>query len=327
MSLSIGVIGTGKIVERGHLPGFAEDERCKVTAIAGRNTSRLDELGRDFDIQKTYPDWRAMIEEEELDAVSIATPPFLHAEMSIAAMQAGIDVLVEKPVTSSIEELEAMVACAEEHGRIGMVEQTLRYNPVFEAAHKLIQEGAIGEITRIHGALLNRGPRSWAPDSTWFFDTKLSGGGLLLDSGVHVVDLIRHFTGANFSELRGDLVYMDEEGIEEEAILIGELASGIQASVNLSWHVDPAQSILSVFGSQGHMQINVQAPDPIILYQGDIVTRPSVEASSIYGSCYRHFIDCCLDRAEPSSSLQDNLNTLKPLLAIYDREDTIRRHR
>jgi predicted dehydrogenase len=269
-----------------------------------------------------------MLEQEELDAVSIATPPALHREMVVAAMEAGADVLVEKPLAPMVEDVEAMISAAERFDRIAMVQQTLRYNPTFWRAAELVRAGEIGEIRRVHGALLNLGPRAWAPDSQWFFDKDLAGGGVILDSGVHMVDLVRHMTGANVAELHAELVYPQADGMDEEAALVAWLDNGVQATIDLSWHVDPPQVSIALYGSEGFLQADAKSVTPIAVHRKDgSMWLPAVERPTWYGRVYQHFVDCCIERNRPMTSVADNRHTIAPLLSLYDKATTRRRYR
>ena len=144
MTIRIGIMGSGQIVQRSHLPGFQEDGRCEVVAIAARDEQRLRDVAGRFRIPRFYTDWRAMLDAEELNAVTVASPPALHREMAVAALEQGLDVLIEKPLAPTLEDVDAIVAAADRSGRIAMVQQTLRYNPTFWRAAELVRAGEIG---------------------------------------------------------------------------------------------------------------------------------------------------------------------------------------
>ncbi|MCB0213873.1 MAG: Gfo/Idh/MocA family oxidoreductase [Anaerolineae bacterium] len=328
MTISIGIIGSGQITQRSHLPGLQADKRCKVVAIAARNEDRLQQVATNFNIPHYYTDWRKMLDEEPLDAVTITTPPVFHREMVVAALEKGLDVLVEKPLAPSLKDVEVIVGAAKQSDRIVMVEQTLRYNPTFWQVAELIRSGVIGEIKRIHAALLNLGARAWAPDSTWFFDPEIAGGGALLDSGVHMVDLVRHMSGSNLADLNGELVYTNLSPVEEEATLTAWLENDVQATIDLSWHVDPPRVAITLYGSEGYLHADAKSPIPVMIHhKNGQVSIPTVDRPTWFGYAYKHFVDCCQQRTQPLTSVLDNQHTIAPLLSLYQKPTTQTRHK
>jgi len=325
MPFRIGIIGTGQIAQRGHLPGLLADGRCEVVAISARNPERLQKVAGSFGISAYYTDWREMLALERLDAATIATPPIHHREMAVEAMEHGLDVLIEKPLATSINDAQEIVETAQKTGRIAMVEQSLRYNPAFRKSCELVKSGAIGKIKRIHGAMLHSGPKGWAPESNWFFDPKIAGGGVILDSGVHIVDIIRYITQANFADLNGELVYSYNSQIEEEASLTGWLQGDIQVAIELSWHVNPSQVSVNLYGTEGNLHVDIKSAQPIkIFYRNGDISIPLVQ-SDWYGNVWKHFVEVCENREEPVSSVSDNVHSLVPLLSLYGKSTT-RRH-
>lgn len=122
--IKIGMIGTSLIARMGHLPSLKSHPNAKVIAICGRNKERAQEVAKEFDISKVYSDYREMIDRAEIDAVAIATPEDLHHSMTIAALNANLHVLCEKPLAATLEQATEMYETAE-----GRVSFTPRFSP------------------------------------------------------------------------------------------------------------------------------------------------------------------------------------------------------
>ena len=107
--MRIGIIGAGAIAERSHLPSYSKLPEVKVAAIASRTRERSQRMADEFDIPQVYNNWREMLEQQDLDAVSICTPTSVHCEMTVAAIQAGKHVLVEKPMATTLAQADQMI--------------------------------------------------------------------------------------------------------------------------------------------------------------------------------------------------------------------------
>ncbi len=182
----IGIIGSGGIAQGAHLPGYAKVADAEVVACCDVREEVAREAARKFTIPRTYTDYREMLREEELDGVSVCTPNACHMAPTIAALKAGINVLCEKPLAMNPEEGRAMCAAAKRAKRILMVGFNVRFGGGHQALKKFIQAGELGEIyfARVQ-ALRRRGIPGWGV----FTQKSMSGGGPLIDIGVHVLDL------------------------------------------------------------------------------------------------------------------------------------------
>src|SRR5690242_12029441 len=184
LPIKVGVIGCG--IGSFHLEGYAEEPRAKVIAIAGLE-DRCQELANKFGVDRVYRDYRELLADPDVQAVSIAVPNHLHREVTIAALRAGKDVLVEKPLAPTAAEGEEMVAMAEETGRILMIAFNRRGRHDAELVKNEVDAGRLGRIYHARAFWMRR---SGIPGlGSWFTTKTLAGGGPLIDLGVHVLDL------------------------------------------------------------------------------------------------------------------------------------------
>ncbi len=187
--IGIGIIGSGGIAQNAHLPAYQklQDEGLvKIVAVSDANPETAKTAAEKFSVPHQYTDYKEMLANPEIDAVSICTPNFLHKQPTIDSLEAGKHVLVEKPIALNGVEGQAMVDAAHRTGKKLMVALNNRFNPVPQAIKRFIKDGKIGEIyyARAH-ALRRRGVPGWGV----FIDKEKQGGGPLIDIGVHILDL------------------------------------------------------------------------------------------------------------------------------------------
>jgi predicted dehydrogenase len=181
------VIGAGMIPVRGHIPAYKRLENVNLVAICDINAARAQEVAEAADIPNVYTDYREMLAEEDLDLVSVCTPNVFHAEMSIAALKSGANVICEKPMALTYSDAQAMVEAAEEAGKQLTIAFTQRPRPEMSLLHQYAEEDRFGDIYYVKAQYLRR---SGIPGyGSWFTNRDLAGGGATYDIGVHFLDL------------------------------------------------------------------------------------------------------------------------------------------
>jgi predicted dehydrogenase len=194
--LGVAIIGCGLV---GHKRAGALGS-ARLVACASRKLEHAQALAHSFPGAVAFPDWRAVLELETVDVVIVSTSNDLLAEITKAAVERGKHVLVEKPAARNSREIESVIKAVESADVRVSVGFNHRYHPAFLKAHKLFQSGALGEIMFIRGRYGHGGRVGY--EQEWRSNPKLSGGGVLLDLGVHMIDLARWFLG-DFSEVNG----------------------------------------------------------------------------------------------------------------------------
>ncbi|MBM3458779.1 MAG: Gfo/Idh/MocA family oxidoreductase [Armatimonadetes bacterium] len=186
--LGIGIIGSGGIARGAHLPGYkaCEGDGVRVLACADVNETVARQTAAQFDVPHVFTDYKKMLEMDEIQAVSVCTPNFLHMQPTIDALEAGKHVLVEKPLAINATEGRAMAAAAERTGMKLQVGFMTRFQSSAQALKRFISGGEMGEIyfARAH-AMRRRGIPGWGV----FTQKDKQGGGPLIDIGVHILDL------------------------------------------------------------------------------------------------------------------------------------------
>jgi predicted dehydrogenase len=180
-----------------------------------------------------HTEWRALVERRDVEAVIVSTPPHLHAEMCVAALEAGKHVLCEKPLARTPDECRAVVAAADRAGRFLATGFNYRFYPSIEKARLLLDSGAIGALDHIRSYT---GYSAQEHSQPWLHDPGVMGGGALRDNGIHLIDLTRYFLG-DVAEVRGfgTSCVWAFPGCEDNGFALLRSAGGHVATLQASW--------------------------------------------------------------------------------------------
>src|SRR6478672_3954969 len=195
--------------------------RPRMSAVAGRDEARVAAAAAQLGWESTETSWRALVDRDDIDLIDVCTPGDTHAEIAIAALEAGKHVLCEKPLANTVEEAEAMVAAAEKARASGvrsMVGFTYRRVPAIGLARQLVAEGRLGEIRHVRAQYL----QDWIADPSapmsWRLEKDKAGSGALGDIGAHIVDLTQYITGQRLTGVTGMLqTFVTERPLPAEA--------------------------------------------------------------------------------------------------------------
>jgi predicted dehydrogenase len=230
--IRLGIVGSnyGRSVQ---LPALRADPRCEVIALAGSDQARTAERARAANVRQAYGDWRALVEDKDVDAVAIATPPALQAQIALAALKLGKPVFAEKPMASTLADARAMLHAAETSGRPTMIDFNFHQVMSWQRAKRLLDDGAIGRLRHVavHWHTENRAiqmrMRNWKT-------TGDDGGGVLGNFISHCFHYLEWFCGpvarlnARLAGLPGD------ESLQTTVAMAIEFERGQLASLSMS---------------------------------------------------------------------------------------------
>jgi predicted dehydrogenase len=240
--LGVGVIGVG--VGRGHIREYLDCPEANLLALCDQDPVRLAEAAERYGVATTYTDYHEMLHHPGLQAVSIALPNFLHAPVTIDALNAGKHVLCEKPPALNAQQAAEMVATARRKGLTLMINFNFRFGDAAWMIHNAIEAGTLGDIYYARtGWLRNRGIPGLGG---WFTDKKLSGGGGLIDLGVHRLDLALWYmgypepvavSGATYGEFGKALAARQGKSFDVDDLATGfvRFANGATLTIEASW--------------------------------------------------------------------------------------------
>lgn len=272
-----GIVGAGNRGRNTHLRIANKYlPEVQVAAICDITKENLDQALADAPGAKGYDDYRKMIETESgVDAIIVAVPNYLHADVTLAALNAGKHVLVEKPMAIHLADADRMMQAAQSNHRLMQVGLQSRYGTVYKRMIELMKEGAIGDLEYIQGNLF-RGdwnPRSWrykdpntGKETNWRFLTECAGSALLED-GIHELDVIHWLVGAKPSRIQaagGNNVFKDRETIDNAGLLI-DFSNGVRCtfSYTIFSPAVPDNRAIRLLGSKGEMTWGVGAAEEL----------------------------------------------------------------
>jgi predicted dehydrogenase len=262
MTISWGILGAGVIAGSQMAPAIALASGHTLAAICSRNPTKAQQFAAKFGVSHAYSTPDALLADSSINAVYVATPPHLHAEMTIQAAEQGKHVLCEKPLALNSAQAQAMIdACYANLVKL-MVCYYQRYNARHQQIKRLLAAGAIGQVAAIRINFSTYFPPQ-AP--YWHHDPAISGGGSLMDLGVHCIDLVRYLCGpvAEVTALVDTLAA--ESPVEDTATLMLKMASGAHAVVTTHWstaYFAPTTNMIEIAGTEGTIEaMPIQAKD------------------------------------------------------------------
>ncbi len=266
-----------------------------LTVLAGRDATHVAEAADKLGWSSTETDWRRVLERDDVDLVDVCTPGDTHAEIAIAALEAGKHVLCEKPLANTVAEAEAMAEAAARAARNGvrsMVGFTYRRVPAIGLARQLVADGRLGEIRHVRAQYL----QDWISDPTapmsWRLDKEKAGSGALGDIGAHVVDLTQHITGERLTGVSalletfvkerplpaaaGSLSGVAGEGtglvtVDDAAVFTGRFTGGALASFEATRFALGRKNAIriEINGSRGSLAFDFEDMNVLHFFDGD----------------------------------------------------------
>jgi len=261
----IGIIGCGKIAQVRHIPEYAENKDAKLLGFYDINKARAAALAEQYG-GTAYETVEELLANPDIAAVSVCAANFAHAELTIAALNAGKHVLCEKPMAITLAECEAMVEAAKKNNKFLMIGHNQRLAKAHAVARKLIVDGLIGDIVTFRTTFGHGGPETWSVDpglNTWFFDKTRAAMGAMADLGIHKTDLIQFLTGQQVIRTTARVTTLDKKdasgnliSVDDNAICIYEMSGGAFGTMTASWTYYGAEDNSTVlYGTKGIMRI------------------------------------------------------------------------
>ena len=316
--IRIAVIGCGKIAQEEHLPAFSSMPETAVVALCDVNARRLKVMGDLYGVKARYGDYRDMLRREDIDAVSICTPNYLHARMSVDCCRAGKHVLVEKPVATSLPEVKRMKVAALDAGVVLMVEQSHRFMPANERARDILASGLLGKVIGFRGRLGTADPSHWSPSGKWFFNKDEAFGGALADIGIHIIDIIRWVSGKEIARVQAFTASVHKRGnVEDTAALTVETRDGIVGVIEAAWTQSPNYLNYQIYCEKGVLEtVNYKTLRAVLRDpSGEVLF--DIPRESALGGPFRYFVDCILKGEEPFVGIDEGGKSLAVVLAGY----------
>jgi len=246
-----GVIGAGGIADRRTIPGMLLADNAELVAVMEVNTALAEKIKQKYNVKYAYTDHLELLANPEVEAVYISSPVAYHKAQIIAAAAAGKHVLCEKPIAMTIADCGEVINACNEAGILAATGFMMRYNAYHRKIKEMVADGDLGQVVSARAQLT-----CWYPEmeGSWRQDKTQSGGGALMDMGIHCIDLIEYITGSKTIKV-GALndTKTFKYNVEDSSLVIIKLANGLTASVDSNFNIpdDAAFCRLEIYGTKG----------------------------------------------------------------------------
>ena len=341
--MRVAIVGVGNISVE-HINAYLNNPRVTLVAFCDSDQEQLTKQGEKFGIDRLYTNLDEMLKDgADIDAVSICTWNTYHAEHAIKALDAGKHVLSEKPMAHSVELAQEMHEASIRNNKVLMIGFVRRFGNDARVINKFIEDNTFGEFYYSKAELLRR----HGNPGGWFSDKSRSGGGPLIDLGVHVIDLVRYLMGkpkvtsvygATFNKIlnqreqltdRPDYVSNSRTGkdpvdVEDLAVALIRFENDAVLNVEASFSLDIKEDRMNIemFGDKGgfslspEIQMFTNAHGHLLNTSFD--TDTALNFSGLFQNEIDHFVEVVLDGVECISPAQDGVEMMKILEAIYE---------
>lgn len=287
--LRVGLIGTGTIAFSAHLPAIVKlRDELELVAVADVRADVASRAADRFGAETVYTDYRQMLEREQLDFVDICTPEFLHAEQTEAAAEAGVHVICEKPMCSTVAEADRMIDACERAGVKLMVAHSRRFTGRYRRIREAIDRGDIGEVRYVRENerrprrmydRLDLGATHWEPEGgrTWLTLPEFTHGAAMTNA-VHETDLALWFVGREPVSIYAEARTVEEDSqVPDMLTYTVEFEGGAIAAAEVVNHLPrgyPYFHMMEVIGSEGHIRAVDPGMSPMTIATVDGMTQP-----------------------------------------------------
>lgn len=346
--LKIGVVGCGGIARFAHFPAYANMDNVEIVAVCDIIKERAEQMKKDFhlDSAKVYGDFEEFIQDENIESVDICTPNYLHAPFAVASFAHGKHVFCEKPDAVGVDKVNEMKAAAEKAGKTLMVMRNNRFAAASQYTKQYIEDGKMGDIYSGRCGWQRR--RGIPGKGGWFTTKEQSGGGPLIDLGVHMIDLaiwlmgnptpvaVSGSTYCKFADATsvsdsansnfGDSVEDGTFDVEDLAMGFIKFDNGACLQIEFSWasNVEREHKFVELRGTKAGCfwhddRVKIFGEEHGTLFD---LAPHTPDAASGHEKNLRHYVDVILNGAKPCFEPQQGVNMIKILSAIYESAQT-----
>lgn len=343
--VKIGIIGLGSLSAI-HFNAYKNNPNAEVVAVCDSFGDRAIQRAAELGIKEAYTDYKEMFRKSGIDAVSLITSNNAHASIAIDALEAGIHVLCEKPPALNADEAIRMKEAADKNGKLLMFGFVRRFAQNSEVLNEYIKKGELGDIYYVKTGCLRR----CGNPGGWFANSSISGGGPLIDLGVHIIDLAMYLMGkpkpvkilgntskkiGNRANINGISRYKAAvsdtaiNDVEDFANALINFDNGASLYVETSWvmNIKEDTMYMDLFGDKGgamlepDFEIYSEKNDYLVNIK-PVMDSYSFDVEKSFGAEIDHFIDCIVNGTSCICPAEDGVTVMKVLDAIYESAKT-----
>ena len=317
--MKIAFAGAGYIIDI-HAQAARLQKGVELVALVNRSSIKADALAQKYEIKQQYETVEQLLNAGGVDALVVGTPNYLHAPQTIAALNAGVNVMVEKPMAMDAGEAHQMLEASQRSGAILMVAHCFRFDPEVLWLRHQVELGRLGNIIRTKGYGIHQ---LWGP-SGWFTEARYAGGGAMADMGVHALDTVRFLLGdpEPVSVYARIGTYYTHADVDDTGIMIVNWDNNAVSYIESGWwqtHADGPNAATQLYGDNAfgqlfptYIQVNEIKEDPGFTYP-----RIQHMPQSLYNNQMKYFIDCVRNHINPNPGAVEGWTNMKVIDAAY----------
>lgn len=329
----VGVVGLS--MGRLHIEHYLKHPAARIQAICDRDEGLARRLGEEFGVPQVFTDFDEFLAKADIQAVTLAIPNYLHKPMTLECLDRGVHVMCEKPMAMDTAEALEMRERVRKTGLKFMIHYNQRFRPEHQYFKKLIAAGELGNV--YYGSAGWRRMRGMPRFGGWFSQKKMSGGGPLIDLGVHMLDLTRWLIGcpkavtvsaSTFSHIAQSIARAQEKefDVEDLASALIRFDNGASIILEVSWALnfeEREKVYLELSGTRGglsNVTFDYRDTTTCIFREenGAMVKSVPLSYPPTFENAQEHFINCILEDRQPNPGADDGVETMRILDAIYE---------
>jgi predicted dehydrogenase len=321
----VAIIGAGWIAQVAHIPVWKKLDNVELVAVCDTVKTRAKALAEKYKIPQYFTRDEDVFKQENIEAVDICVPTNMHEQLAIDALSAGKHVLVEKPMSRTVEEAEKMVLAASQYKRRLMVAMNVRFR--YDAANlkAFIDGGELGEVFYAKAGWLRR-QKKWT-EQAWMIQKKFSGGGVLMDLGIQMLDMTLWLLGNPKTQSVKANIYdrVAKLEVEDTAVATVHLENGVVFNLEASWTFLRNEDLFytNLFGTAGDAQLNpLRVTKELHGNLVNLTPSRSETPTNLYKHSYenelRHFVNCLRGDTPMLSTGEESLERMRIIEAMYD---------
>lgn len=317
----IGIVGVGWVAQVVHIPILMKMPEASVVAICDKDKARVTLVGEKFGIARQYTDLDAMLEQDGIDVVVVCTSTDAHLEVTLAALSAGKDVLVEKPIARTYQEALAMTNAAREAKRKLMVGMNHRFRPDTMILRSFIEGKELGKIYYTRVGWL----RKFTLDKAWLLKREKSGGGVFIDQGIVMLDMALWMMGyPDVVRLGANNYRHRTKQVEDTSIVHLTLNTGATVSIEVSWSMGLANDLYFCYihGNEGSaslspLTINKELHGNLVNLAPSKLDSPHQLFKRSYENEHKHFLGAVKNLHQVISTGEEAVQRMRIVDAVY----------
>lgn len=315
MAVNVGIIGCGQIAGA-HLQGY-QNNGIPVAALADVNPEALKKLGERAPGAVRFTGYRELVDSGRVQAVSVCSPPCFHEEAVGYALSRGIHVLCEKPLAHDLPGARAILAAADKSKALLMTAFRHRFLPAVKKMKELVEQDVIGQPVLFHNNFC--GP-AFDMDTKWFSKKKIAGGGSLMDTSSHSVDLFRYLVGEVATQQAATHRYLEKTDVEDTSVLLLKSPGGTLGSLAASWVAGSGAAYIDIIGQKGRLLYDYFKPDQAQLIKRQDKQWQALPVASSMGFAEEigHFVSAIKGETQLTCTGYDGLRAVEIIQACYE---------